>query len=64
MASSLDLGGVIVWQDQFELGDRVWVLPDLYDIDLLEVVGNPVLFQATIQTLPGQVTKIDVYTAG
>lgn len=59
-----DLAGVIVWQDQFELGDRVWVLPDLYAIDLLEVVGNPVLFSATIQTLPGQVTKIDVYTAG
>jgi hypothetical protein len=40
------------------------VLPDLYSINLLEVVGNPVLFAATVQTLPGQVTKIDVYTAG
>ncbi len=59
-----DLAGVLVWQDQFELGDRVWVLPDLYSINLLEVVGNPVLFSATVQTLPGQVTKIDVYTAG
>jgi hypothetical protein len=59
-----DLAGVLVWQDQFELGDRIWVLPDLYSINLLEVVGNPVLFAATVQTLPGQVTKIDVYTAG
>ena len=59
-----DLAGVLVWQDQFELGDRVWVLPDVYTIDLLEVVGNPVLFSATVQCLPGQVTKIDVYTAG
>lgn len=59
-----DLAGVLVWQDQFELGDRVWVLPDLYSINLLEIVGNPVLFAATVQTLPGQVTKIDVYTAG
>ncbi len=58
-----DLGGVLVWQDQFELGDRIWVLPDLYSINLLEVVGDPVLFSATVQTLPGYVTKIDVYTA-
>ncbi len=58
-----DLGGVLVWQDQFELGDRIWVLPDLYTINLLEIVGDPVLFSATVQTLPGQVTKIDVYTA-
>ena len=58
-----DLAGVIVWQDQFELGDRIWVLPDLYSINLLEIVGDPVLFSATVQTLPGQVTKIDVYTA-
>ena len=58
-----DLAGVLVWQDQFELGDRIWVLPDLYSINLLEVVGDPVLFSATVQTLPGYVTKIDVYTA-
>jgi len=58
-----DLSGVLVWQDQFELGDRIWVLPDLYSINLLEVVGDPVLFSATVQTLPGYVTKIDVYTA-
>lgn len=58
-----DLAGVIVWQDQFELGDRIWVLPDLYSINLLEIVGDPVLFSATVQTLPGYVTRIDVYTA-
>ena len=58
-----DLAGVLVWQDQFELGDRIWVLPDLYSINLLEIVGDPVLFSATVQTLPGYVTKIDVYTA-
>jgi hypothetical protein len=59
-----DLGGVLVWQDQFELGDRVWVLPDIYSINLLEVVGNPILFSAPMQTLPGQVTRLDVSTAG
>ena len=58
-----DLAGVLVWQDQFELGDRIWVLPDLYSINLLEIVGDPVLFSATVQCLPGYVTKIDVYTA-
>ena len=58
-----DLAGVIVWQDQFEIGDRIWVLPDLYSFNLLEIVGDPVLFSATVQTLPGQVTRMDVYTA-
>jgi hypothetical protein len=58
-----DIGGVVIWQDQFELGDRVWVLPGIYRIELLEVVGDPILFYADIQTLPGTVTKIAVYTA-
>jgi Mg-chelatase subunit ChlD len=59
-----DLAGVLVWQDQLEIGDRIWVLPDLYSINLLEIVGNPVLFSATVQTLPGQVTRLEVYVAG
>lgn len=58
-----DLGGLIVWQDQFELGDRVWVLPGVYTMDLLELVGDPILFYAQVQTLPGGVTRLEVYTA-
>ena len=58
-----DLGGVVIWQDQFELGDRVWVLPGIYRIELLEVVGNPILLYADIQTLPGAVTHLQIWTA-
>ena len=58
-----NLGGLIVWQDQFELGDRVWVLPGVYTMDLLELVGDPILFYAQVQTLPGGVTRLEVYTA-
>jgi len=55
--------GTIIWQDQIELGDYVWVLPGIYTLDLLELVGNPVLMSMTVQTLPGSVTSIDVSTA-
>ena len=58
-----DVAGVVLWQDQFELGDRLWVLPGFYTIDILEVVGDPVLYYAAFQTFPGTVTRIDVYTA-
>lgn len=58
-----DQAGVVLWQDQFELGDRMWVLPGIYKIRLLELVGNPILMAADVQTLPGSVTKIEVTTA-
>ncbi len=58
-----DLGGLIVWQDQFEFGDYVWVLPGVYTMDLLELVGDPILFYAQVQCLPGTVTSLEVYTA-
>jgi hypothetical protein len=58
-----DLGGLVVWQDQFELGDRVWVLPGVYTMDLLELVGDPILFYAQVQTLPGGVTRLEIFTA-
>jgi len=58
-----DQAGIVLWQDQFELGDRMWVLPGIYRIRLLELVGNPVLMAADVQTLPGSVTKIEVTTA-
>ncbi len=58
-----DVAGIILWQDQFELGDRMWVLPGIYKIRLLELVGNPILIAADLQTLPGTVTKLEVLTA-
>ncbi len=57
-----DPAGTLIWQDQFEVGDRVWVLPALYRIGLLELVGDPILVSAEIQTLPGSVTNLEVGT--
>jgi hypothetical protein len=59
-----DLSGVVVWQDQFEQGDYVWVLPGIYRMELLERVGDPVLITAEVQTLPGTVTQLEIFTAG
>lgn len=55
--------GTVIWQDQIELGDWVWVLPGIYTLDLLELVGDPILISVTVQTLPGAVTSIQIYTA-
>ncbi len=57
-----DPAGVVIWQDQFELGDRVWVLPAIYRIELLERVGDPILVSAEVQTLPGTATALEVGT--
>jgi len=59
-----DLGGTVIWQDQFEQGDYVWVLPGIYRMDLLERVGDPILISAEVQCLPGTVTQLEVFTAG
>ena len=59
-----DQGGVTIWQDQFEQGDYVWVLPGIYRMELLERVGDPVLIMAEVQTLPGTATQLEVFTAG
>jgi hypothetical protein len=58
-----DQSGVLIWNAPFELGDRVWVLPGIYRIDLSQRVGDPILISAELQTLPGGVTKLEVLTA-
>jgi len=55
--------GTIIWQDQIEQGDYVWVLPGIYTCDLLELVGDPILISFTVQTLPGSATQVEVFTA-
>ncbi len=55
--------GTVIWQDQIERGDYVWVLPGIYTLELLELVGDPILMSMTVQTLPGSITAIDVWTA-
>ena len=59
-----DQAGVVIWQDQFEQGDFVWVLPGIYRMELLERVGDPVLITAEVQTLPGTATQLEIFTAG
>jgi len=59
-----DQSGVVVWQDQFEQGGFVWVLPGIYRIDLLERVGDPILISAEVQCLPGTATQLEIFTAG
>jgi len=58
-----DIAGVVIWQAPFEQGDTVWVLPGIYTMDLVERVGDPVLIMAQVQTLPGSVTQVEVFTA-
>jgi hypothetical protein len=55
--------GTVIWQDQIEIGDYVWVLPGVYRLELLELTGDAVLLSLDVQTLPGSVTEVDVTTA-
>jgi hypothetical protein len=55
--------GTVIWQDQIEQGDWVWVLPGIYTCDLLELVGDPILMSFTVQTLPGSATQVEIFTA-
>jgi hypothetical protein len=55
--------GTIIWQDQIETGNYVWVLPGVYRLELLELTGDAVLLSMDVQTLPGSVTEVEVTTA-
>ncbi|WP_162942526.1 vWA domain-containing protein [Desertimonas flava] len=55
--------GTVIWQDQIEQGDWVWVLPGIYTCDLLELVGDPILLSFSVQTLPGSATQVEIFTA-
>ncbi len=55
--------GTVIWQDQIEQGDWVWVLPGIYTCDLQELVGDPILISFTVQTLPGSATQVEIFTA-
>ena len=58
-----DLAGVIIWEDQIEFGDAVWVLPGVYRLQITELTGTPILLAMDVQTLPGEVTEVQVLTA-
>lgn len=55
--------GTVIWQDQIEFGDYVWVLPGIYRLSLEELTGDAILISMDVQTLPGSVTQVDVTTA-
>lgn len=55
--------GTVIWQDQIEQGDSVWLLPGIYSCELLELVGDPILMSFTVQTLPGSATQVQILTA-
>jgi hypothetical protein len=55
--------GTVIWQDQIESGDQVWLLPGIYRLSLVELTGDAVLLSMDVQTLPGSITEIDVTTA-
>jgi hypothetical protein len=58
-----DLGGIVIWEDQIEFGDAVWVLPGVYRLQMTELTGDAVLLSMDVQTLPGEVTEVQVLTA-
>ncbi len=58
-----DQAGILIWRDQIEIFDAVWVLPGVYRLQLEELTGDAILLSMDVQTLPGSVTEIDVLTA-
>jgi hypothetical protein len=57
-----DRAGIRIWEAPFETGDRIWVLPGLYQVELSERVGDPILVWATVDTLAGTVNSIHAGT--
>ena len=53
-----DQAGTRIWEAPFETGDRIWVLPGLYEVELSPRTGDPILVWANLETLPGGVTTI------
>ncbi len=58
-----DTAGTVIWQDQIQIGNLVWVLPGIYRLELFELTGDAVLISMDVQTLPGAVTEISVTTS-
>ncbi len=53
-----DAAGLVVWEAPVEAFDRVWLLPGLYRLELVERVGDPVLIQAEIEAIEGTVIRL------
>jgi hypothetical protein len=57
-----DAAGIRVWDGPFETGDRIWVLPGVYRVELSPRTGDPILVWARLETLAGSVTSIHAGT--
>ena len=57
-----DAAGLVIWEAPVEAFDRVWLLPGLYRLELVERVGDPVLIQAEIEAIEGTVIRLSVGT--
>jgi hypothetical protein len=57
-----DETGTRIWEAPFEIGDRIWVLPGLYQVELSPRTGDPILIWAELETLAGTVTTIHAGT--
>jgi hypothetical protein len=53
-----DQAGTRIWEAPLETGDRIWVLPGHYLVELSPRVGDPILVWAALETLAGTETKI------
>jgi hypothetical protein len=58
-----DISGAVIWEDQVQFGDAVWVLPGVYRLQVTELTGTPTLLSMDVQTFPGKVTEVDITTA-
>jgi len=58
-----DLSGTVIWEDQIQFGDAVWVLPGTYRLRIVQLTGTTVLLSMDVQTLPGKITEVTVLTA-
>ena len=57
-----DQASISIWEAPFEAGDRIWVLPGLYEVELSPRTGVRGSFVAELQTLPGHLTRLEVTT--
>jgi hypothetical protein len=54
--------GVRIWEAPFEWGDRAWVLPGQYRVELVARVGDPILVGGEIGTTAGTIVSVHVGT--
>ena len=54
----IDRTGTRIWAAPLETGDRIWVLPGLYQVELSPRIGDPILVWANLETRAGDVTTI------